>query len=220
MVIPLRLICLLPIYIFLVFTMTVLSILSGQAMGQDLKSSVVNEARSEDKPGHLSLLPQAHIMLASARVEGFNLLRDSPPVPDFEMTDETGKPLTFNRFKGKVVLFNLWATWCPPCMREMPDLNALQAEYKDDGFLVVPVASGRQGAEEPAQFLRRLGLDELTTYYDPASRFMRAFDLETLPTSFIIDRDGRLRGGVMGFLDWNSNKARKLIEAFLNERKS
>ena len=160
------------------------------------------------------------IKTASDKVPGFNLLSNDPPVPDFEMHDEEGKPVTFASFRGKVVLFNLWATWCPPCIKEMPVLNSLQAQYQDRDFLVVPVASGRQGAEEPANFLRKQGLSELTTYYDPHSRFLRLFDLETLPITFLVDRDGTMRGGVIGMLDWSTAEAKDLIESFLDEKRT
>jgi hypothetical protein len=102
----------------------------------------------------------------------------------------------------------------------MPELNALQALFKDHDFVVVPVASGHQGNEEPAEFLRKHGLNELTTYYDPNSQFLRIFDLETLPITFLIDRDGNMRGGVLGMLDWSSAEAKALIEAFLDEKKT
>ena len=105
-------------------------------------------------------------------------------------------------------------------MREMPDLNALQAQYGERGFIVVPVASGQQGEEEPAEFLRKRGLNELTTYYDSRSQFLSIFDLETLPITFLIDRNGTMRGGVIGILDWSSVEAKSLIEAFLDEQKT
>ncbi|MES9938554.1 MAG: TlpA disulfide reductase family protein [Sedimenticola sp.] len=160
------------------------------------------------------------VKTAADRVAGFKLLSDTPPIPLIEMHDEEGRPVTFDRFKGKVVLFNLWATWCPPCIREMPDLNALQAQYRDRDFVVVPVASGRQGEEEPAAFLRKRSLNELTTYYDPRQQFLRIFDLETLPTTFLIDRDGMMRGGAIGLMDWSTAEAKALVEALLDENKS
>ncbi|MET0093003.1 MAG: TlpA disulfide reductase family protein [Sedimenticola sp.] len=170
--------------------------------------------------GAAPALPRTGVKTAADRVAGFNLLSDTPPIPLIEMHDEEGRPVTFDRFKGKVVLFNLWATWCPPCIREMPDINALQAQYRDRDFVVVPVASGRQGEEEPAAFLRKRSLNELTTYYDPRQQFLRIFDLETLPITFLIDRDGMMRGGAIGLMDWSTAEAKALVEALLDENKS
>ena len=168
----------------------------------------------------VAIQPRTGVEAAADRLIGFNLLSNNPPVPDIEMYDVDGRPVIFDQFRGKVVLFNLWATWCPPCIREMPALNALQAQYRDRGFVVVPVASGLQGKEEPSDFLRKHGLSELTTYYDRHSRFLSIFDLETLPITFLIDRDGTMRGGVIGMLDWQSAEAEALIEALLDEQKT
>ncbi len=192
---------------------------SGNSIGRE-PAAADQHATSALQPLNPPLLPRARIRAASDRLIGFNLISNTPPVPNVEMHDEQGKPLTFDQFQGKVVLFNLWATWCPPCIREMPALDALQAEYKEQGFLVVPVASGRQGEEEPAEFLRKLGLQQLTTYYDPNSQFMRIFGIETLPSTFLIDRNGKMLGGALGMLDWNSTEARTLIEALINEQET
>jgi len=154
---------------------------------------------------------------AAARLGGFSPLSDTPLIPNVKMFDEGGATVTFEAFRGKVVLFNLWATWCPPCIREMPDLDALQQDFSGRDFIVVPVASGKQGREEPAEFLRDRGLMALTTYYDPGSLFLRMFDVETLPTTFLIDKTGKMRGGVLGLADWHSDEAKDIIEALLNE---
>jgi len=154
---------------------------------------------------------------AADRLTGFSLLQDPPLAPSVKMKDEAGIESTLEAYRGKVVLLNLWATWCPPCIREMPDLNALQKDFVGRDFAVVPVASGRQGREDASEFLRARNLDALKTYYDPRSLFLRAFDLETLPTTFLIDRTGRMRGGVLGMTDWHSDEGKALIEALLNE---
>ena len=156
--------------------------------------------------------------VAADQFRGFSALSNSPPVPMVEMRDEAGQPVTFEKFRGKVVLFNLWATWCAPCIREMPDLNSLQEDYANQDFIVVPVASGRQGKEEPAEFLRARGYDALTTYYDPDSLFLRTFDLDTLPTTFVLDRNGVMRGGVVGLAKWRSDRAKAVIDALLAEK--
>ena len=185
--------------------------------GMALYSSQQNPAPDVASAAGYPPIPKVDVNSAADQFQGFSLLSNTPPVPLVEMKDEAGQSLTFEKFRGKVVVFNLWATWCPPCIREMPDLNALQAEFKDRDFIVVPVASGKQGREDPAEFLRTRDLTALTTYYDPDSLFLRTFDLETLPTTFVIDRNGNMRGGVIGDADWYSDQARTLVEALLNE---
>lgn len=164
-----------------------------------------------------SSIKQLSVAEAADQLDGFGLLSDGPLMPGVIMKDEAGENVTFEAFRGKVVVFNLWATWCPPCIAEMPDLNALQDAFSGRDFIVVPVASGKQGRETPADFLRKRKLMALTTYYDPDSKFLRTFDLDTLPTTFILDKTGRMRGGVLGMADWQSDEAKALIEAFLNE---
>ena len=99
----------------------------------------------------------------------------------------------------------------------MPDLNALQLHFQDDDFVVLPVASGRQGNETPEGFLERRNLTALKSFRDPDSMFLRTFGLETLPISFLIDRKGRMRGGVIGMAEWNSPEARMLVQSLLEE---
>ncbi len=161
--------------------------------------------------------PDATFAEAADRLDGFSLLSNMPAIPAVQMFDEKRNIVTFEQFKGKVVVFNLWATWCPPCIREMPDLNSLQEEFADQGLVVVPVASGQQGKEEPAEFLRKRDLNALTTYYDPGSQFMRTFDIDTLPSTFVLDRNGIMRGGVLGMTDWYSDEARAMVRALLKE---
>lgn len=164
-----------------------------------------------------SAIPVVDFQTAADQFRGFSVLADAPLVPAIQMQDSAGSDYTFEDFRGKVVVFNLWATWCPPCIREMPDLNALQIDYAERDLVVVPVASGQQGREEPAEFLQKRDLLALKTYYDPGSSFLRVFDLETLPTTFVIDRKGRMRGGVIGMADWHSDRAKAVVEALLNE---
>ncbi|MCW8916306.1 MAG: TlpA family protein disulfide reductase [Magnetovibrio sp.] len=161
--------------------------------------------------------PNATFAEAADRLDGFSLLTNMPAIPAVQMFDEAGHVVTFDEFKGKVVVFNLWATWCPPCIREMPDLNALQEEFANQGLVVVPVASGKQGKVKPADFLRERNLNALTTYYDPGSQFMRTFDIDTLPSTFVLDRNGIMRGGVLGMTDWYSDEARTMVRALLKE---
>lgn len=173
--------------------------------------------QSTNKPPVHPPIQVMSIAEAADRLDGFSLLTDPPPIPDIVMLDEAGGDVTFEAFRGKVVVFNLWATWCPPCIAEMPDLNALQETFADREFVVVPVASGKQGRESPADFLRKRNLSALTTYYDADSNFLRTFGLDTLPTTFILDKSGRMRGGVVGMAEWQSDEAKILIQAFLNE---
>ena len=110
------------------------------------------------------------------------------------MTDGDGKPVTLQDFAGQVVLLNFWATWCAPCVREMPSLDRLQAKLGGEGLAVVTVSRDRGGANVVMPFYERLELTNLGVYLDPKGAFSRAFKVRGLPTTILIDREGRVVG--------------------------
>src|SRR5260370_18267189 len=100
----------------------------------------------------------------------FIYLRPLETVPSVQFLDGGGQPIDFDRFRGKVVLANLWATWCPPCAHEMPALDRLQAEIGGDRFAVVAIALDTAGLAAVAPFFHRQGLSHLAIYLDPSHR--------------------------------------------------
>jgi len=108
---------------------------------------------------------------------------------DFTLTDLTGKSWHFRDLKGKVVLVNFWATWCPPCRKEMPDLQALYDKYKDKGFLVLSISDEETAKVSPFIVERQITYPVLL---DPGRKVNDAFGVEGIPKSFVYDRDGKL----------------------------
>lgn len=147
----------------------------------------------------------------SDAIPGFQRMLNTPSVPETKFLDAKNKAITLKAFAGKALLVNFWATWCTPCVREMPDLNKLADEFGGESFEVVAVASGRQAGKTPGVFLKENGLDALDLYHDRYSSLMSLFDTHILPTTLIVDKQGRIRGGVMGAIDWNSEPARAAI---------
>jgi thiol-disulfide isomerase/thioredoxin len=137
------------------------------------------------------------------------------PAPGMSFTDGAGRRLGLEAFSGTLVLLNLWATWCPPCVEEMPALDRLEAEFGGDGFQVVAVSVDRGGRATVEPFLRRHGLDHLALYLDPDAAALNAWGSHSLPTSVLIDRQGRVLGRIEGAADWDSPEARTLIRRFL-----
>lgn len=108
---------------------------------------------------------------------------------DFTLRDLDGKSWTLREVRGKVVLVNFWATWCPPCRSEMPDLNALYQEFKDRGFLVLAIS------DEDVDKVRPYIAEYRYTYpilLDPGRKVNEAFNIEGIPKSFVFDREGKL----------------------------
>ncbi len=154
--------------------------------------------------------------LRGAFGENFTLLDPPVPAPLEAFTDLAGYPVRLADFEGRVVLLNFWATWCAPCIREMPSLDRLQAALGDRGLSVVAVSIDRGGVKVIRPFAKRLGLAHLGLYHDPEGALFLAFGVTGLPASFLIDPNGAVLGAYPGPAEWDGPEARALIEFYLN----
>jgi len=136
-------------------------------------------------------------------------------MPEFRFTDADGEEMTLADFKGKTVLLNLWATWCGPCREEMPGLDRLQAELGGDNFEVVALSLDRGGIEASQRFLDQIKVKSLATYVDATGKASKPLRVIGMPTTLLIDADGREVGRLIGPAEWDSTAAKKLIEATL-----
>ncbi|MGH7114264.1 MAG: TlpA family protein disulfide reductase, partial [Stellaceae bacterium] len=138
------------------------------------------------------------------------------PAPKISFADAAGRKFDLADFAGKVVIVNLWATWCAPCRREMPSLERLQTRLGDK-ITILAISEDTRGEKAVAPFVAKLGLKSVKTYLDPKSIVAQAFKVEGLPTSFLIDRNGRVRGRVVGEAKWDSPKMLAIIDPLLSE---
>lgn len=136
------------------------------------------------------------------------------PAPDVEFASRAGAPIRLADFRGRVVLVNLWATWCGPCVHEMPSLDRLQARLGGD-LVILAVSEDRSGARAVDPFLARLAPKALTAYLDPKNALTRAFAAQGLPTSILLDRDGRILGRLEGAADWDSPEMIALLQRYI-----
>ena len=141
------------------------------------------------------------------------------PAPESAFLDGDGNRVGLGDFQGKVVLLNLWATWCPPCVSEMPSLDRLQARLGGEDFQVVAVSEDTGGRAVVAPFFARHGLDHLSVYLDPDAALPGLWGSSGLPTSILIDREGRVLGRMEGAADWDSPAALSLIRHVLGQSK-
>jgi len=146
-----------------------------------------------------------------------NFTFSDPPVPAPSAAFQTldGDAASLGDFKGKVVLVNFWATWCAPCVAEMPALERLHQALVDEGFAVLAISEDRGGAATVNPFLARLDLQFLPVYLDPKAALGRAFALKGLPTSFLIGRDGNVIAGLVGPAEWDSPAALEFMRHYL-----
>ena len=136
--------------------------------------------------------------------------------PGFTLVDLHGKWISLAEYKGKVVLLNFWATWCGPCRVEMPGMETVYRELKDEGFEILAISSDPQGTVITRPFSESHNLT-FPILHDAEYDVSGMYGVRTLPMSFLIDRNGTLRHRVFGARDWNSPEAKEIIGGLLRE---
>jgi thiol-disulfide isomerase/thioredoxin len=133
-------------------------------------------------------------------------------LPEFSFAVD-GATKTLEDFAGKVVLMNIWATWCVPCREEMPALDKLEAKLGGEDFAVVAVNIDKGGPEKAAGFLKETGATHLPLYTDPTGKLFATLKAVGMPTTLIVDRQGREIARLVGPADWASPEALAVIAA-------
>jgi thiol-disulfide isomerase/thioredoxin len=136
-------------------------------------------------------------------------------LPEIRFLDGSGAQRSLKEWHGKVVLLNLWATWCAPCRKEMPALERLQAALGSDQFEVVALSVDRAGLDGAKKFLDQINVRSLKLYADPAARIGSQLKIAGLPATLLLDREGREIGRLTGPAEWDSAEAKRLILAAL-----
>lgn len=137
-----------------------------------------------------------------AELTGFIEMQYARGVPEVPFTDEAGKTQTLTQYKGKLTLVNLWATWCAPCLREIPELQKLQQQYQGKNFNIVPISIDEE-TQDVRPFLNKHGFTGYSTWLDPQKNVEQILPTTVIPASYFIDNKGNLVGFVRGYLDWN-----------------
>ena len=140
----------------------------------------------------------------------------SPESRTFALPDLSGKTVHLSDFKGRVVLLNFFATWCPPCREEMPSLEEAFQAKKDKGFVVLGIAGDTQGKEIVEPFMKDYGLT-FPVLLDPENQVFKQYFVRGIPVTYLLDKYGRIAGMYPGEADWNSDKAQALIDHLLQE---
>ena len=148
------------------------------------------------------------------------MTRVAKPIPakNFTFKDLDGKPHSLADYPGKVILVNFWATWCPPCRREMPSMERLYQRLKGEPFMIIAVD---QFETEDLVFAFTGQLDPLPTFpilLDPKSQASRDWDVKGLPTSFLVDKHGRIAYRAIGGRDFEHPEMEKLIRDLISEK--
>ncbi len=134
------------------------------------------------------------------------------PVPMMRGEHEA---IDLSAFNGKLVLLNFWATWCPPCLRELPALDRLQQRLGSDRFEVVAVALDQKGYAGAREFYDRLNIKHLELYVGTVEAFGKEFPVDVFPANFMIDADGRVLSFMRSYADWDAPEAEQMIRQLL-----
>ena len=158
---------------------------------------IYREASKTGKPGIISVGQQA---------------------PDFTTKDETGKEVKLSDFRGKLVFLNFWATWCAPCIEEMPEMDTLNEKFKDRKFQMMAVSVDHNW-EVVKDFYAKLNLD-IPTYLDPGQQVRNSYKVRGYPETFLIDRNGYVVKYIIGPQRWSDPKVMATIEKFIKDQET
>lgn len=188
--------------------------------GHDNRQMAKNEAPSagpEQSGGRTG--PVDLKTLARGQLAAFAVYNTPKELPAFTFVDEKGKKHSLKELRGKVVLLNLWATWCGPCRHEMPWLDQLKYKYRNAPFEMLTISIDRGGLKKPRRFFNQIGVKHLTLYGDPTGRLAAKLRAFGMPTTLLIDPEGRELGRIAGPAEWNSADAIAFIDAALANAK-
>ena len=133
-------------------------------------------------------------------------------LPDFIFADAQGANVTLENFKGKPILVNLWATWCGPCVAEMPQLDRIAGDYAKDELQVLTISQDSMGADKVLPFFEAKDFKHIQPWLDPENQFGFHYGGGVLPASILYTADGKEVARISGALDWESDEAKALLE--------
>ena len=145
-------------------------------------------------------------------IETLHALHEPRKLDDLRWQAADGSPVSLSDFAGKGVVLNLWATWCVPCVREMPALDALAQAVASAGVVVLPLSSDRGGAAAVQQFYDQRGIKRLPVMLDPHSTVAEALNVRGIPTTLLIDKQGQEVGWLEGAVDWAAPDAITVVK--------
>lgn len=179
-------------------------------------AAVVYVARLASEPGAPG---ERYAGLRTEPVPGFRFVASASPkpIPQTQFTDKDGRALSLKDFRGKMILLNIWATWCPPCRKEMPSLDRLQARLGGPEFEVVAVSidQGDDASFIVEEFFREIEIKHLRIFLDQTGGAARTVGALGLPVTLLVDRRGRELGRLVGPAEWDSPEAIAAIRQHL-----
>ncbi len=165
----------------------------------------------------LFLIAALPITALGSGVEKLEWHEDPQQATSVPFQNSNGEDVSLADFRGKVVVVNLWATWCAPCIREMPTLDSLQQEMGGDDFHVIAMSQDREGEPIARPFMEKNGWANLALYVAPDLAFARAAEVKGLPTTIIVDKQGREAARLQGTAEWNHDDIRSILRDLIGQ---
>ena len=145
------------------------------------------------------------------------IIREGDQAPEFRLSALDGKEISLSSHRGKVVMVHFWATWCPPCVEELPTLERLYSAYYGKDLEILAVSVDEGGAGAVAQFMERNRF-ALPVLLNPDQSVARQYGTFKFPETYLLDRDGIVRKKVIGAADWMSPTAQEIIQAMVRNK--
>ncbi len=148
-------------------------------------------------------------------LKDFELSKDVKNISNLIFKNHKDKEIKFSEFKGKVLLVNFWATWCVPCIKEMPSLDRLKTKFDKD-FDIIAISVDRDGVEKVTSFFNENKINNLEKFFDIKNSLAKEMDLFGVPTSFFVNKNGNVIGYYQGDMEWDNMTVIKFIDYLIN----
>jgi peroxiredoxin len=145
-----------------------------------------------------------------------NPIKGDKKTPDFSLKDLNGKKVEIKQFRGKIVFLNFGATWCGPCKEEMPSLEVLHQQFKEKNFVLLTISVDYGGLKSVQEFMNKHHYT-FPVLLDPEGETLDLFEVKGIPTTFLIDKTGRMIGKAIGRRDWKSPEVFSLVNLLIEK---
>lgn len=146
-----------------------------------------------------------------------NPIKGNKKTPDFSLKDLNGKEVEIRQFKGNVVFLNFWATWCGPCKEEMPGMEVLHKQFKEKNFVLLTISVDYEGIKPVREFMSKQQYT-FPVLLDPQGETLDLFEVKGIPTTFLIDKKGKMVGKAIGPRDWKSPEVFSLVGLLIEKK--
>ena len=165
----------------------------------------------------LSVAAPAGVTAEEAAPFDFTYPKQRLEAPAFQLQDLNGNDVSLDAYRGKVILVHFWATFCIPCLGEMPVLESLWQQYGGEGLVILGIAGDRGNTEIVREFAEKTGVS-FPVVHDSDGRVRKQYEVAALPTSYLVGRDGKISGRAIGTRSWDEPGGREVIETLLATR--